>query len=194
MEQPQRGRRRADRASDPTLLDRMAELPTADVRRLRDECREEELGLSYARRLLQGRLDIARAELARRAGDPEAAESLVDALPSILADAPSGEQRDPRNVAFYSPAEEAGRRMADGLVQDASLGRVPDLDDDAVQELVGRLTEAERQTSELRTAVLRNLDGLQGELVRRYRRGEVAVDDVMQAAADRMGGAGDNAT
>jgi hypothetical protein len=181
MPEQGRARRRIDRVADEALLHRVTELDIGDLRVLRDDCRAEEASLSYARRVLQARLDIARAEMARRAGDSETAESLVAALPSILADVPSPHPRDARHVAVHTP-DEPGRRQADALLQDASLGRMPDLDDAAVADLVARFESEERAISELRSRVLRNLDGLQAELVRRYRSGEVAVDDVVRAA------------
>jgi hypothetical protein len=190
MAEPSSGRRRIDRVTAPDVLDRAATLAIDEVRSLRDDCREEELRLSYARRLLQARLDIARAELARRAGEP-GAESLVASLPSILADAPGGQHRDARSIPLYSPQEEAGRRMVDGLVDDASLGRLPDLSDEELRRLIERLTDAERGISETRAAVLGNLDGLQAELVSRYRSGTVSVDSIVEAAARRVTGGGE---
>jgi hypothetical protein len=52
--------------------------------RLRRRAEQEEVNLSYTRRLLQGRLDIVRRELQRRAEHD--GRSLVDLLPEILAE------------------------------------------------------------------------------------------------------------
>ena len=56
----------------------------SEVRRLRREAEQEEVNLSYTRRLLQGRLDIVRRELQRRAEHD--GRSLVDLLPEILSE------------------------------------------------------------------------------------------------------------
>ena len=77
-------RRRIDRITDEDFLDGLADLVPADIRTMRDDCREEEARLSYARRLLHGQLDIALAELQRREGTD--ADSLVSTLTTILTD------------------------------------------------------------------------------------------------------------
>src|SRR5690349_11261561 len=66
------------------------------LRTLRRDAQRDEADLSYVRRLLQGRIDILRAELARRSPtgrDPLAERlpeaSVVERLPEILTDAPA---------------------------------------------------------------------------------------------------------
>jgi hypothetical protein len=194
MEQPPAGRRRRriDRVTAADLLDDVESYPTAQLRQLRDDCRAEESRLSYSRRVLQGRLDIARTEQARRADDSGEERSLIADLPGILADEPStGSAREARTVGFYTPPEE-GRRADDAGFDLPSLSQVPDLDDGELGDLIARLSEEEAQVSEARRAVLANLDGLQAELVRRYREGGADIDDIMAASplqpdADRRG-------
>lgn len=177
MEQPAGRRRRIDRVADPTLLDDVADAPAADLRALRDECREEEARLSYARRVLQGQLDIARSEQRRRSGD-EGESTLLADLPRILADEPSASTRQARAVTFYAP-QEGGRRTDDSLLELPSLGRLPDLSDEELAELVRTLEAEESQVSESRRRVLDNLDGLQDLLVHRYRDGGTTIEEVM---------------
>ena len=81
------GNRRIDKVLDPEFVDGLGQISLDELRERRKEAEQEETDLSYMRRLLQGRLDILRAELARRAGD---GSDLMDALPQILADEPSG--------------------------------------------------------------------------------------------------------
>ncbi|MFP4311663.1 MAG: ABC transporter substrate-binding protein, partial [Nitriliruptoraceae bacterium] len=57
----------------------LEELDTATLRSLRARCETAEEGVSYARRVLQGRLDILRASLVARE-DPGTTD-LLDALP-----------------------------------------------------------------------------------------------------------------
>ena len=61
-----------ERFLDPELLDGLTGWPLDRVRALRDEAQQVEGGLSYVRRMVQGRLDIVGAELERRreGGDP----------------------------------------------------------------------------------------------------------------------------
>lgn len=175
-----RKRRRIDRVTDPDLLAGLDQRPASEVRVLRDECREEESRLSYARRVVQGQIDIARAEVSRR-GAPTS-EDLVQSLARILADSPSGARREPRAMSLYDPTEERGRRSEDFLLASgagSSLGRLPELDEAELIELVEELTVREREISAQRRVVLDHLDRLQEELIDRYRDGRAAVDEVV---------------
>lgn len=177
----QHHRRRIDRVTSPEFLDGLAERTLDELRGMRDDCREEETRLSYARRVLQARLDIARAEQARRRGD-EPPPSLVDGLPEILADEVSHRSGQPhaRLSPVYAPTDE-GRRAEDRLSEDATIGSVPDLDDAGLDALVDRLQGEETSLSSLRRTVLEALDRLQGELVARYRE-HADLDDILSAA------------
>lgn len=173
----QRGRRRIDRVAASDFLDGVEERPTDEVRAMRDDCREEEERLSYARRLLQGRIDITRAELERRRSGDSAGGGLIDTLPSILADRTSSRrgQSQARPSPLYVPADEHSRRADD---DQADLAQLPDLDDDALAELLARLTSDERALSDLRRRVLDHLDRLQDEIVTRLRDGRIDAADL----------------
>src|SRR6195952_5432563 len=73
-----------DELLDPTFLENAMRSPMTEVRQLRRRAEQEEVNLSYTRRLLQGRLDIVRRELQRRADKD--GRSLVDLLPEILSE------------------------------------------------------------------------------------------------------------
>src|SRR4051794_17979658 len=81
---PAAGGAGVDELLDPSFLDGVEQLSMADVRALRHRAEQEEVNLSYTRRLLQGRLDIVRRELQRRAEHD--GRSLVDLLPEILSE------------------------------------------------------------------------------------------------------------
>jgi hypothetical protein len=181
MEQRAGGRRRIDRVTAPDLLDGLGEHPQEVLRALRDDCREEEARLSYARRVVQGQLDIARAELDRRHADGTD-DDLVGRLSAVLADEPSGSSREARTVTFYSPDEGPDRRGGDAVAELPSLGQLPDLDDVRIAALITELEAEETRVSELRRIVLTHLDALQGELVRRYREGAADLDAILSAA------------
>src|SRR3954451_5376120 len=83
---------------DPTEHD-LTRLSLPELRTLRRDAQRDEADLSYVRRLLQGRIDILRAELARGGPKPAVAAgdgprdvtvvaSVVSRLPEILTDAP----------------------------------------------------------------------------------------------------------
>ena len=173
-------RRRIDRVTAEDYLDDLAERSAPEVRAMRDECREEESRLSYARRLLQGQLDVARAELARRSGGSGA---LLEALPGILADEPGG--TSPRSASMadiYSPEGPQGRRRGDRVLDEMPLGRIPDLGDEELAAVIVRLEREEEDISGLRRAVLQHLDALQAHLIERLREGGSALDEIVSSA------------
>ncbi len=178
-------RRRIDRVAAPDLLEGLPGRPLEEVRALRDEAREEESRLSFHRRLVQARLDIVRAAITRReAGDDTADTRLLGDLPEVLADEPPPSPRvELRATPMHAP-DDAGRR-GDDVLADPSLGRLPDLDVDALHALADRLADEERKVSALRARVIEALDGLQGELVRRYAQDPAAVEQALARAVDR---------
>jgi len=171
-------RRRLDRITAEGYLDDLATLEVEDVRARRDECAAEESQLSYLRRMLQARLDIARAEQARRRGESEAG-SLVDALPQLLADSPPAAPRQARALRI-EPPEHQMRRREDRLAVDGTLARVPDLLDAELDDVVEQLRAEERRVSEMRAVVQGHLDRLQQALIARYRGGEGAPPGVAE--------------
>lgn len=178
----QQGRRRIDRVAAPDFLDDLEARSTGEIRSMRDDCSEEEARLSYARRVLHGRIDIARAERARRRG--ETPGGLLDALPSILSDRTSSRrgQAHARSAPIYIPDADHDRRAEDA--EGPGLGQLPDLDDDELDALLERLTADERALSELRRRILDHLDRLQDEIVARLRDGRIDPGDLVPDGSD----------
>jgi hypothetical protein len=160
--------RRIDRISDPSYLQGLEDLPLEDIRARRDECMAEREYLSLLRRLVQGRAEILRAELAsRRSGDDR---PLVDRLSEILA---SDQHATSRGEAMRVtlPEEEMllARRRIERLVTDAGISDPSELDDHRLREAVEVLANEEAEVSARRAEVLRVLDTIQDELKRRYK-------------------------
>lgn len=176
------GQRRIDRILAEDYLDGIEAVATDEIRRMRDECEEEESGISYARRILQGKLDIARAEAVRRrdAGS-EAAASVLESLPSILGDdGPSSGAPAPRVTRFLvPPAVQHHRRAVDQIADDSVLARVRDGSDEELAELVAQLGDKERELSRVRRSLLDRIDALQSELTRRYKTGSASVSELL---------------
>lgn len=81
---------------------------------------EEEREVSYRRRVLQGRIDLLRAELVRRGGFSVSPEGLARALLGDVSEGESSRARGPDQESEENPEEEpeekrgAGRWMTDG--------------------------------------------------------------------------------
>ncbi|MEZ5142634.1 MAG: hypothetical protein R2726_08985 [Acidimicrobiales bacterium] len=172
-----------ERMLDPSYLADLADRPIEQVRVMRAECVAAETGLSYLRRMVQGPLDIVGHELARRAegaGSSDLAAIVAD-LPDALGEhgRPPGVGRLPRTLepTDVDPELEAA---LDALVGDGRLARVPDMADDELADLAGRLRDYEELVSDRRRAFFGAIDALQAEIARRYRDGEASVESLLE--------------
>lgn len=170
--------RRSDRILEPDYLSGLGSKPLADVRALRDGAEQEEADVSYLRRLLQGRIDILRAELARRS--QEGSASLIDSLPRILSEHSSG---PPRGLGRHSGIEpsraDAHRRAVESLVADVDLDDVGVRSDDELRRALEAYQAEERKLSATRHAIHGVLDECTAEIARRYREGEADVNELL---------------
>lgn len=172
------GSRRIDRVLAPDYLAALNTRPLEQVRALREEAEQEEVDLSYLRRMLHGRIDIVRAEQRRRAdGDPG---SLMSRLPEILA----AEERRPAHgmgrLDTRSPTDpDRHRRYLEALVADVDLSDVTAADDTKLTEALTAYQAEERSVSEIRQHVQAVVDALSTEIARRYRDGEADVSALL---------------
>lgn len=173
--------RRIDIVRSPQFTQELESISIDDLRRRRKTCADLDTELSYYRRLLHGRMDLLAFELRRRRGEEE--RSLLEALPEILA---SGGGMGPggfpeRQVEVAVPQlPEKGRRAVDRALSDDFLVRLPDLPDEELAEVQGRLTEVEAEVSLQRRDVFEAHDRIQAELTRRYREGLVSIDELLR--------------
>ncbi|MFF2194508.1 AmfC protein [Streptomyces sp. NPDC058157] len=171
----------AQRTGDPEGPTTPAGTPAAalglpELRALRRDAQRDEADLSYVRRLLHGRIDILRAELARRT-DPEA--PVVDRLSEILADAPSSRSASARHVTLGTPHNEEFRLLAAEMLSDVELSDLDARTDAELHEAMARLVRYEQQVSRRRQQLQRTADDSSAEITRRYREGEAQVDDLL---------------
>jgi hypothetical protein len=172
--------RRIDRVLAEDYLEGLQTLPLEQLRELRKEAEQEEVDLSYLRRILQGRLDILRAELARRSGD--AGAQLVDSLPKILADE-NGGTPSPRGLGRHATMEptraDSHRRHVEQLIADVDLSNPEAHDDASLQGVLETLEHEEQDVSDKRRQVQTVMDACTAEITRRYREGEADVSDLL---------------
>ncbi|MEU9622386.1 ABC transporter substrate-binding protein [Streptomyces sp. NPDC048155] len=147
-----------------------------ELRTLRRDSQRDEADLSYVRRLVQGRIDILRAELARRR-DPET--PVVDRLSEILADAPSQHRSSARHVTLTTPRSDEYRRLAAETLAEVELSDLDARTDEELHAAMGRLVRSEQQVSRRRHQLQRTADDCSAEIARRYRDGEAQVDDLL---------------
>lgn len=161
------------------------------LRELRRSAHQDEADLSYLRRLLQGRIDILRAELSRRTAPPGprtaderipgpgAAAGLLDRLPEILADVPSRVRSSARHVTLGVPRGEENRKLAEEILAEVGLSDLAARSDDELCRAMHRLVGHEEQVSQRRQGLQRTADQCSAEIARRYREGEARVDDLL---------------
>ncbi|AVH57970.1 MULTISPECIES: RsiG family protein [Streptomyces] len=170
----------------------LAVLRLPELRTLRRDAQRDEADLSYVRRLLQGRIDILRAELARRgerrgsapaAGQPSldasGEPSVVERLPEILTDAPARHRSSARHVTVGTPHGEEYRRLAADMLAEVELSDLDARTDEELGAGMGRLVRYEQEVSRRRQQLQRTADDCSAEIARRYREGEAQVDDLL---------------
>lgn len=173
-------RRRIDQALDPAFIADIEALPVPELRERRKLLDILDTELSYYRRILHGRLDLLDFELRRRTGEEK--RTLIEALPEILADPPSGKTSNPldRELSVETPELAGhGRREVDHALSDDFLARLPLIDDVELASIRESLSETEVTVSDQRRAVHDAHDLITGELTRRYRDGVADADELL---------------
>jgi hypothetical protein len=170
---------------EPAYAADIESLPMDELRERRATCQALEVGLSYQRRMAQGRLDIVGAERNQRAGGDTAptaggdTEVLVEQLSGVLAERgrTPGFGRMPQLMA--PDAEDVDTTLLDGIAPPSTLASLAELDDDAIAALVEALSTYEREVSDRRRALHGRIDAFQAEIARRYRTGEASVETLL---------------
>jgi hypothetical protein len=157
-------------------VEQLVEIGLTELRTLRRQAREEEEELSYLRRLLQGRIDILRAELARRSGQQK---KLLDQLPQILADTPSQVRRAVRHVTLALPRTAQYQSVVEEVFARVELSDLGARTDQELAAACGWLMTCEREVSRRRQDLQGTADSCGAEIGRRYREGEARVEDLL---------------
>jgi hypothetical protein len=172
-----------ERVLAESYLGDVEHLPIEDVRTRRAECQAVETGLSFLRRMAQGRLDVVALEQRRRRDGGTASDlaQLVSDLPETLAD----RTRSP-GVGRLPTAMDPGELdptlagELDDAVAGCDIDTLPTLGDETIEAMRSRLETVEHQISARRRLVLDRVDVLQAELTRRYRTGEASVESLLR--------------
>ena len=152
-----------DALLEPAFLENATTRPMSEVRRLRREAEQQEVNLSYTRRLLQGRLDIVRRELQRRSEHD--GRSLVDLLPEILSEKGRGPAHGlGRHQTVQPHAPEEYESWVNSLTGGIDLSAIAELSDAKLEKAAKALAAAELSLSERRRGVQQVMDGLAAEL------------------------------
>lgn len=173
-------RRRIDQATDPAFTTDLEEVALDDLRGRRVMLDDLDTELSYYRRILHGRLDLLDFELRRRSGAET--RSILEALPEILADTPSGKTTNPLDKELSLDLPElagAGRREVDQALDDNFLAKLPMLEDTDLIRIRDSLSTTEVSVSDQRKAVYDAHDLITAELTRRYRDGSASPDELL---------------
>lgn len=165
--------------ADPAPGQDLSRLSLPQLRTLRRDAQRDEADLSYLRRLLQGRIDILRAELSRRGPTPPGDADVVDRLPEILTDAPARQRSSARHVTVGVPHSEEYRRLAAEMLDEVELSDLGARTDTELRDAMARLVRYEQQVSRRRQLLQLTADDCGAEVTRRYREGEAQVDDLL---------------
>ncbi|MDQ1585360.1 MAG: hypothetical protein QOJ90_1814 [Actinomycetota bacterium] len=171
------GRRRIDLVLSVDFLEDLETATLDDVRQRRREAEQEDADLSYIRRMLQGRMDILRAELSRRSNGGD--DKLVDHLSRILSDVGRADHGLGRYLTVEPSRVDEHRRAVEQVIADVGVSDVEGHSDDEVRAALARVEEFERGVSEDRQAVQKVMDALTAEVTRRYRTGAASVEDLL---------------
>lgn len=172
------GRRRVDLVLAPEFLTDLGDLSLSDLRARRHEAEQEEVDLSFLRRMLHGRIDIVTAELNRRAPDSTSG-AVVDDLSAILADDQRSTFGLGRHVTVEPSRADEHRRAEEQAAADAITADVEGRTDAELRDALVRLRAHEVEVSDVRRAVQKVMDALSAELTARYRDGSATVDELL---------------
>jgi hypothetical protein len=172
-----------ERILSDTYLDGLAVRAIEDVRAMRSECQSIENGLSYVRRLVQGRLDIVGSELQRRrdGGEAEELSELIGRLPDILADRSRGTGLAQPPLDMQPMHVEPLERELEQIIGAASLAATTELNEGKLAAALDLLVGFEDRVSLARQQLHEVIDLVRAEITRRYRSGEASVDSLLQA-------------
>ncbi len=163
------------RVLEPTYLSGLVDVSTDRVREMRRECTDLENGISYVRRVAQGRLDLLAKETESRAsGGGGDLRDLVERLPEMLSGGvrATGSGRIEQELDPPDHVVDPLTDRLDAVVGTGVVTSVADLEDDALSAAVIALSNFEEKLSTARRSLHSAIDSVNDELARRIAGGE----------------------
>ena len=163
------------RVLDPAYLARLGDVSTDDLRSMRSECADLENGVSYVRRVAQGRLDLIAAEGQRRSdGNGGDLADLVASLPELLSDGVRAPASGRMSDDIDPPEHVVGPLVEhlDSVVPQSTLSSLADMAAADVADAARALRDFEDELSTARRTLHSSIDSLNDELARRIASGE----------------------
>jgi hypothetical protein len=164
-----------------TDLDSLGSRDLVELREIRDRLNEIENGLSFGRRLAQGRLDILIEELSlSAAGNLGTSRDLVGRLAEVLSRQPRGSSaaRPVRDFDLPVFADTLVQHL-DDLLSPNDMVDIASIDIEELKRKADEISAYERALSVKRQEVHRLIDEIQEEIIGRYRSGSASVDDLL---------------
>ena len=155
--------------------DDLSPLSMADLRAIRERLQEVEFGYSYARRVMQGRLDLVLGMLHSSEDGGDRIIELSGAMAAHL----KGPGL-PRPTKGLLPPDWADDLLDDlnGTLPLDELGDLTAIDTPALADVADRISAIEKQLSQTRAQLHARIERIQGELIARYREG-AGVEDLL---------------
>jgi hypothetical protein len=165
------------RVFDPSYLAGIGDVSIDELRAMRAECADLENGVSFVRRVAQGRLDLIVAEGTRRAkGDGGDLAELVASLPELLSDGVRAPASGRMSADIDPPEHVVGplTERLDAVMAQSALSTLDEMPDDDLTTAAHGLLHFEDELSTSRRTVHSLIDSLNDELARRIASGDVS--------------------
>ena len=165
------------RVLDPAYLAGLGDVSTDELRAMRTECADLENGVSFVRRVAQGRLDLVAAEGKRRSdGNGGDLSDLVASLPELLSDGVRAPASGRVSDDIDPPEHVVGplTEVLDGVVAQSMLSSLADMTPEEIAGTARALRDLEDDLSTSRRTLHSSIDSLNDELARRIASGEVS--------------------
>lgn len=173
-----------DRLFAPDYLQGLNDRSLEELRAMRTELNRAETAVSYLRRVAQGRIDVVQSILGGAAAKDGDLTGVVEDLASIIGGGPprpSGPGRLPAQLApdMETVDDEELTAELDVVLGPGHLAELATMDPARLRSISEELVALETRISAQRKALHERIDAVQGEIVSRYKSGDVSPDGLL---------------